>query len=244
MINLKKNQEKEKKEFEDKNKKNTKVVIEKEEFNFSKKRKIKSSKNGVEKVLLELKIKLNELGKGFFNKENKSIRVMLILWIITICSGILYFNSKDNTPKVVFERENLKQQVEKEKLYIYYPENEKIISKELEVDKNISKNSKIRKTLDEVIQGLKDLEKIPNINEKIEVFYYIVDNVIYLDLPEKLFDKVKSPKDELLIIYSIVNTMTNVDTNIDTVKILINGTDMDKVKYANLKRDFKFRKDI
>ena len=42
----------------------------------------------------------------------------------------------------------------------------------------------------------------------------------------------------------ITFTMTNVDTNIKTVKILINGMDTDKVKYANLKRDFKFRKDI
>lgn len=102
----------------------------------------------------------------------------------------------------------------------------------------------MRRTLDETIRRLKELDKIPNINEKVEVFCYLIDNVVYLDLPEKLFDKVKSPKDELLLIYSFVNTMTNVDTNIKTVKILINGMDTDKVKYANLKRDFKFRKDI
>ena len=69
--------------------------------------------------------------------------------------------------------------------------------------------------------------------KKVEVFCYLIDNIVYLDLPEKLFDKVKSPKDELLLIYSFVNTMTNVDTNIKTVKILINGMDTDKVKYAN-----------
>ncbi len=238
MINFKKNHGKENKEVE--NKKN----LGEKEFNFTKKRKRTSSENGIGEVVKELKIKLMNLKKEFFNNKNSSIKIMSILWIITIFSGYLYFNSKDNTPKVVFERENLKQKIEKEKLYIYYPENDKIINKEIEVDKNTSKSLKIKRTLDETLNQLKILERIPNINEKIEVFYYIVDNIIYLDFPEKLFDKVKSPKDELLIIYSIVNTMTNIDINIDTVKILINGTDMDKVKYANLKRDFKFRKEI
>lgn len=240
MINLKKDQEKENKKFEDKNKKNLKE----EEFSFKSKKKKTTSKNGIVELMKELKIKLMNFKKEFFNGKNSSIKIMSILWVITIFSGYLYFSSKDNTPKVVFERESLKQQIEKEKLYIYYPEKDKIVNKELEVEKNISKNSKIRRTLDETLSQLKTLEKIPNINEKTEVYYYIVNNIIYLDLPEKLFDKVKSPTDELLIIYSIVNTMTNVDTNIDTVKLLINGADMDKVKYANLKRDFKFRKDI
>lgn len=244
MINLKKNREKENKEFEDKNKKNIKGNLEEEEFSFNKKRKKTSSKSGMGEVLKELKIKLINFKEGFFNSKNSSIKIMSILWIITIFSGYLYFSSKDNTPKVVFERESLKQQNEKEKLYIYYPEKNKIANKEIEVEKNISKSSKIRRTLDETLNELKTLEKIPNINEKTEVYYYIVNNIIYLDLPEKLFDRVKSPTDELLIIYSIVNTMTNIDTNLDTVKILINGADMDKVKYANLKRDFKFRKDI
>ncbi|WP_300360763.1 GerMN domain-containing protein [Fusobacterium sp.] len=244
MINLKKNHEKENKEFEEKNKKNIKGNLEEEEFSFNKKRKKTSSKSGMGEVLKELKIKLINFKEGFFNSKNSSIKIMSILWIITIFSGYLYFSSKDNTPKVVFERESLKQQNEKEKLYIYYPEKNKIANKEIEVEKNISKSSKIRRTLDETLNELKTLEKIPNINEKTEVYYYIVNNIIYLDLPEKLFDRVKSPTDELLIIYSIVNTMTNIDTNLDTVKILINGADMDKVKYANLKRDFKFRKDI
>lgn len=170
---------------------------------------------------------------------------MVGLWCVTIISGILYFNSSSNdAPKVVFERKSTIKESEKEKIYIFFPEGEKLVSSELEVNKIENKNMLMRRTLDETIRRLKELDKIPNINEKVEVFCYLIDNVVYLDLPEKLFDKVKSPKDELLLIYSFVNTMTNVDTNIKTVKILINGMDTDKVKYANLKRDFKFRKDI
>lgn len=229
----------------DESKSEKKEDIKKSKFNFDKKQKKSNSPSATKEIFSLIKENLSKIKKSFAEGENLSIKIMVGLWCITIISGILYFNSSSNdAPKVVFERKSTIKESEKEKIYIFFPEGEKLVSSELEVNKIENKNMLIRRTLDETIKKLKELDKIPNINEKVEVFCYLIDNVIYLDLPEKLFDKVKSPKDELLLIYSFVNTMTNVDTNIKTVKILINGMDMDKVKYANLKRDFKFRKDI
>ena len=229
----------------DEEKSEKKEDIKKSKFNFDKKQKKSNSPSATKEIFSLIKENLSKIKKSFAEGENLSIKIMVGLWCITIISGILYFNSSSNdAPKVVFERKSTIKESEKQKIYIFFPEGEKLVSSELEVNKIESKNMLMRRTLDETIRRLKELDKIPNINEKVEVFCYLIDNVVYLDLPEKLFDKVKSPKDELLLIYSFVNTMTNVDTNIKTVKILINGMDMDKVKYANLKRDFKFRKDI
>ena len=229
----------------DEEKSEKKEDIKKSKFNFDKKQKKYNSPSATKEIFSLIKENLSKIKKSFAEGENLSIKIMVGLWCITIISGILYFNSSSNdAPKVVFERKSTIKESEKEKIYIFFPEGEKLVSSELEVNKMENKNILMRRTLDETIRRLKELDKIPNINEKVEVFCYLIDNVVYLDLPEKLFDKVKSPKDELLLIYSFVNTMTNVDTNIKTVKILINGMDTDKVKYANLKRDFKFRKDI
>ena len=229
----------------DEEKSEKKEDIKKSKFNFDKKQKKSNSPSATKEIFSLIKENLSKIKKSFAEGENLSIKIMVGLWCITIISGILYFNSSSNdAPKVVFERKSTIKESEKEKIYIFFPEGEKLVSSELEVNKIESKNMLMRRTLDETIKRLKELDKIPNINEKVEVFCYLIDNIVYLDLPEKLFDKVKSPKDELLLIYSFVNTMTNVDTNIKTVKILINGMDTDKVKYANLKRDFKFRKDI
>lgn len=229
----------------DEEKSEKKEDIKKSKFNFDKKQKKSNSPSATKEIFSLIKENLSKIKKSFAEGENLSIKIMVGLWCVTIISGILYFNSSSNdAPKVVFERKSTIKESEKEKIYIFFPDGEKLVSSELEVNKIESKNMLMRRTLDETIRRLKELDKIPNINEKVEVFCYLIDNVVYLDLPEKLFDKVKSPKDELLLIYSFVNTMTNVDTNIKTVKILINGMDMDKVKYANLKRDFKFRKDI
>lgn len=229
----------------DEEKSEKKEDIKKSKFNFDKKQKKSNSPSATKEIFSLIKENLSKIKKSFADGENLSIKIMVGLWCVTIISGILYFNSSSNdAPKVVFERKSTIKESEKEKIYIFFPEGEKLVSSELEVNKIENKNMLMRRTLDETIRRLKELDKIPNINEKVEVFCYLIDNVVYLDLPEKLFDKVKSPKDELLLIYSFVNTMTNVDTNIKTVKILINGMDTDKVKYANLKRDFKFRKDI
>ena len=229
----------------DEEKSEKKEDIKKSKFNFDKKQKKSNSPSATKEIFSLIKENLSKIKKSFADGENLSIKIMVGLWCVTIISGILYFNSSSNdAPKVVFERKSTIKESEKEKIYIFFPEGEKLVSSELEVNKMENKNILMRRTLDETIKKLKELDKIPNINEKVEVFCYLIDNVVYLDLPEKLFDKVKSPKDELLLIYSFVNTMTNVDTNIKTVKILINGMDTDKVKYANLKRDFKFRKDI
>lgn len=225
------------------NKKNEEEKKENLKYKFEKKE--KKEENDNKEVIKEYVELVYKNIKEFFSKEkNGTIKIVGILWIITILSGYLYFDSLNKgLPKTVFERKDITKMVEKQKLYIFYPENGKLVNEEIESIKPIVESDNIKETLNKNIQKLKSLKLIPNINEKTEVFYYKVENTLYLDLPEKLFSNIKSPKEELLLIYSFVNTLTNLDS-IEEVKFLINGIDVDKVKYSNLKGKFKYRKDI
>lgn len=224
------------KKVEDSKKENLKYKFEKKE---------KKEKNNNKEAIKEYTELIFGSIKKFFSKEkNGTIKIVGILWIITILSGYLYFNSLNKgLPKTVFERRDITRMIEKQKLYIFYPNDGQLVSEEIETIKSTGENDIIRETLNKTIEKLKNLKLIPNINEKTEVFYYKVDSTLYLDLPEKIFSNVKSPKEEILLIYSFVNTLTNLDS-VEEIKILINGIDADKVKYSNLKGKFKYRKDI
>ncbi|NME36608.1 MULTISPECIES: GerMN domain-containing protein [Fusobacterium] len=217
----------------------------KENLKYKFEKKEKQEKNNKKEVVKEyVELVLGNIKKFFSKEKNGTIKIVGILWGITLLSGYLYFNSlNEGLPKTVFERKDITKVVEKQKLYVFYPDNGQLVSEEIETVKPIMENDIIKETLYKNIEKLKNLKLIPNINEKTEVFYYRVDSTLYLDLPEKIFSNVKNPKEELLLIYSFVNTLTNLDS-VEEVKILINGIDVDKVKYSNLKGKFKYRKDI
>ena len=175
------------------------------------------------------------------NKNN--IKIILISTLIMILSGLIYLKVNDNAPKMLLERTDIVIETAKDRIYIYYPDDNQLKSEEIEVLKLKNTTEIIDKTIEEVIKKLEILMIIPDIEKDRDVFFYEVENKIYLDIPEKTFELVKTPREELLIIYSFINSLTNV-ANIESIKILIDGRDIDKVKYANLKKYYTYIKSI
>ena len=187
--------------------------------------------------------KLSEEQKAKLKKKKIVIRTA-VMWGLVIILGFLYHRAemREKNPEIVFTRTDEAPKDLKDKIYIFYPENGKINNAEIEIPKVRTKNELLTATMQEIVKKLKNTGNIPDIQMK-DVNYYITDKKIYIDLPEKIFENVKDAKTELLIIYSFVNTFTNIN-GIESVRFLINGADLEKVKYANLMKDFSYKKSI
>lgn len=187
--------------------------------------------------------KLSEEQKAKLKKKKIVIRTA-VMWGLVIILGFLYHRAemREKNPEIVFTRTDEVPKDLKDKIYIFYPENGKINNAEIEIPKVRTKNELLTATIQEIVKKLENTGNIPDIQMK-DVNYYITDKKIYIDLPEKIFENVKDAKTELLIIYSFVNTFTNI-SGIESVRFLINGADLEKVKYANLMKDFSYKKSI
>lgn len=201
-------------------------------------------KNLKEKTIKEDNLENSTENKGKNSKSlNKYIK-LIILWGIVIVLGIANYSveKRTKTIKTVFTRNDEAPKEVNDKIYIFYPQDEKITNIELIIPKLNSKDELINKTIIEITKKLEEGNFIPLIESR-EISYYISNDKIYLDLPEKIFNNVTNAKAELLIIYSFVNSLTNID-GIENVRILINNADLEKVKYANLLKDYKYTKNI
>ena len=187
--------------------------------------------------------KLSEEQKTKLKKKKFIIRTA-VMWGLVIILGFLYHRAemREKNPEIVFTRTDEAPKDLKDKIYIFYHENGKINNAEIEIPKVRTKNELLTATIQEIVKKLENTGNIPDIQMK-DVNYYITDKKIYIDLPEKIFENVKDAKTELLIIYSFVNTFTNIN-GIESVRFLINGADLEKVKYANLMKDFSYKKSI
>lgn len=180
--------------------------------------------------------KLN--GKILFNKN----RYSAFLLVTCIVMGYFYF-TKDYTPKIIFTRENYVKKIIQQKLYIYYPKDDKLADEEIIFDSSYSSNKIIKSTIEFIILKLENMEKIPKIDTNKEIGYFVLEDKVFLNVPEKIFDKIKSPREELLLIYSFVNSLTNIE-GVENIRFLINNVDVEKVKYSNLLKDYNYKKDI
>lgn len=190
-----------------------------------------------EKINKEKKIKKEKKLKDW-----KSDKIVGFIFLLTLMTGYFYF-SRDYTPKkILIKNQEIEREIEN-KLYIYFPENEDLLSEEIIVKGKLSSSEIVGETIKEVISKLKMLGKIPQINLEKEIGYFIIKDKLYLDIPEKLFNEVNSPREELLIIYSFVNSLTNIE-GIEKVRFLIDNIDQEKVKYSNLMKDYIFKRNI
>lgn len=177
-------------------------------------------------------------------KKKKIYTRLAVLWILAAVLGFAYHRAevRAKTPEIVFTRTNEAPKDLKDKIYIFYSDNQAVKNMEIEIPKVKTKDELLKATITEVFKKMENDNIIPEIDLK-DVSYYVVDKKIYLDIPEKTFENVKDAKSELLVIYSFVNTLTNIN-GIESVRFLINSTDIEKVKYANLTRDYTYRKNI
>lgn len=177
-------------------------------------------------------------------KKHKICVVMIGMWIVAIIFGFINYKIEERTKiaKTVFVRTGEEEKELNDKIYVFYPKENNIVNEEIVIPKVKSKDELLEATIFETLKRLENGNYVPKIDKK-DIVYYILDKKIYIDMPERIFDNVKNPKSELLIIYSFVNSLTNVG-GIEKVRILINNADLEKVKYANLLKDYTYKKDI
>ena len=72
---------------------------------------------------------------------------------------------------------------------------------------------------------------------------YLVDDILYLNISSNITASIKTKEQELLILYSLVNTYTSLE-GIKKVKILINDIEVKKLKWYNLKNFYTQNLDI
>lgn len=185
-----------------------------------------------------------EIQREKFVKKRKTYRRTAVMWILVIILGIVYYkvDSRSKTTEIVFTRTEETPKDLNDKIYIFYPQNSNIENMEIVIPKVNDQDELLTATITEVIKKMQSDNIVPEIDLK-DVSYYLTDNKIYIDLPERIFENVRDARTELLIIYSFVNTLTSIN-GIESVRFLINNADLEKVKYANLMRDFTYRKTI
>lgn len=177
-------------------------------------------------------------------KKKKRYSRMAVMWVLVIVLGVMYYRTemRAKTVATVFTRTDEAPKDLKDKIYIFYPHNSNVENMEVIIPKIETRDELLVATITELIKKMESDNIVPMIDLK-DVSYYMVDKKIYIDLPEKIFENVKDARTELLIIYSFVNTLTSIN-GIESVRFLINNADLEKVKYANLMRDFTYRKTI
>ena len=206
-------------------------------FKNLKEKNIKNSEKVIEKSSEE------KTEKRKITKE-KMYMIMGAMWSAAVILGFVNhrIEARAKSPEIVFTRTDGTVKEENDKIYVFYPKDNSITNEEIVVPKVKSKDEFLKATIFKTLKKLEEGNFVPEIDKK-DIVYYILDKKIYLDLPEKIFDNVTNAKSELLIIYSFVNSLTNAG-GIDSVRILINNADLEKVKYANLLKDYKYKKDI
>ncbi|MEG0729729.1 MAG: GerMN domain-containing protein, partial [Cetobacterium sp.] len=101
----------------------------------------------------------------------------------------------------------------------------------------MSKDEILQTAIQNVINNLQS-KKILKTSEVYKFKVYLEDRDVYLDLSSNILSHVGDAKEELLVIYSFVNTICNLG-GVDRVKFLIDGKSVERVKYINLTKFYE-----
>ncbi|MGL4866107.1 MAG: GerMN domain-containing protein [Cetobacterium sp.] len=118
----------------------------------------------------------------------------------------------------------------------------KLLKEDVILNSNLSNKEDILKDI--ISQLLKKLEEkniLKKENFKYEV--YIKNRTLYLDLDSKILSSAKTPQEELLLIYSFVNSLLT-PGGADNVVLLINGSTTEKVNFINISKSYKLNSNI
>jgi uncharacterized membrane protein YgaE (UPF0421/DUF939 family) len=178
----------------------------------------------------------------------------VVLWFISLIffsiTGIFYkilvVDHDFEKARVIYEEEEKKEIYEYERIIIYVPDKElkKLEQKAVKIKKTDNMSDKIRMTFEE-IQKNSDFEIVYKDDESqeqrvayfdygiriINVYYEGKD--LYLNFNHRLKSGIKTREQELMIIYSLVNSYTSFE-EFDRVKILVNNQNIDMLKYYNI----------
>ncbi|MGM0508738.1 MAG: GerMN domain-containing protein [Fusobacteriota bacterium] len=172
----------------------------------------------------------------------KNFKVLLILLLITLATGYLYYINIITAPeyKTVdldsHDTDIIVEDVESEIVNIYVPDKRKknLKKQEIEISDYEDLNQKVKLIFNKLIEKN---NLIRNNTRVINVF--IDDEKLYLNVNDVLKEGINNSTEELLVIYSIVNTITDLN-GITQVKILIENKEVETLGgYINLSDFFK-----
>jgi len=194
-------------------------------------------------------------------RENNVFKIAFISVVtMAILSLVGYFvfvaNFDKFKPSIIFEREDTEAVIEKEVIRIHVPtaDLKKLETKEVEIDKSTSINGKYSKVFEEIKKNSKFflLLKDDDGKEKYYPFFgeeaqilntYQNGDRLYISVNKGFKDMIKSKHQELLLLYSLVNSYTE-DGEIKYVKLLIDGLEENKLVDYSLKPYYKRDTDI
>lgn len=159
-------------------------------------------------------------------ENKKHLKILCIIWGVAVILGLFYFYLESNSKKIhhieLKKMENLdikEGKTEKFSFYLLNNNKNSLEIQELEIPFYKNRKAKIKGIIKEICIDLKEKNMIKR--EDVEVYnVYFVDDTLYIDLSKEILELKKDTKENILAIYSFVNSLTNM-SGIRKVKILV-----------------------
>lgn len=179
-----------------------------------------------------------------------------ILGVVLLGTGIAYYNlvvvSGKNPPKVIFEKAKGEEKAEMKEMTLYIPDEklEKLEAIDIEVEADDHGEigtgqifELLKSHMDYKFQykseGSDKVEEAPFLEEGVKLLNTYRDGLdIYLNFNYRFKENMKTPDQELLIIYSLVNTIVEAGV-CDRVKILVNNQEIEKLNFYKLSKFYE-----
>nr|WP_307774812.1 GerMN domain-containing protein [uncultured Cetobacterium sp.] len=178
--------------------------------------------------------------------SNKLKGMVIFLIVVTIGVGMyshkLNIISKEVTPIKLPNIEKIKVEDFTTSIYLPNPTTKKLYTEEISIDGNLmSKDIILNNIVKQLINNLEEKSILKKGSYKYEV--YLKNKDIYLDLDSKILLSAKDPQEEILLIYSFVNSLLT-PGGFNKVVILVDGNPVEKVNFINISKSYKLNKDI
>ena len=179
---------------------------------------------------------------------NKKIVVLIIIILILIGVGVWYFlfyqkNSNLAENEIIPEEEISEAQMRQTivSLYFYNETTKSLASEGRLIDAKELVNDPYKKLMEMLIEGPQNSNLTKTIPDGTKINKAeLKGDVLYLDLSKEFIENhVGGEEQESITIYSIVNTMTRL-TEVNAVKILIDGEENKAFKDSKIKFDDPF----
>lgn len=171
---------------------------------------------------------------------------LVVLIAITISAGLYSnrLNKKSETATTISTP--LLETIEKTEITttIFFPnlKQGKLVKEDIFLDSNtLNKEDILKDIISQLLKKLEDNNILKKENYKYEV--YIKNRTLYLDLDSKILSSAKTPQEELLLIYSFVNSLLT-PGGADNVVLLINGSPTEKVNFINISKSYKLNSNM
>lgn len=174
--------------------------------------------------------------------------VLMILGAALLVTGYFYYAVviRVEPPKEIYQEKEAVREIVKEKITIYLPDenSEGLATKEVEVVSGNSEEERIKNIFNLLQEELSynivytdeagKVVEVPFLNKDVQLMDVFIDGKdIYLNLNYHFRDNMKTISQEIFIIYSIVNTLTE-DGRYKRVKFLINNKEVEQLNFYNL----------